>query len=390
MPVGPGWQSEKRWNYRENAFTLSSFFATGPTTTAMVHCRYLLAPTSDEPQIKFNQKTSSIGGAIEKTDQIQTDTLTIDWAHIKRPQIPFETFFGTARLPNNRQLDIELHQTTSDTDSTEQLFKRIVGTLKFEGNPPLEAGAEIIEEIKRKGLDGFLEKQNTENFFLVKDSKGQTIGFTTDKLIVSPPNAQLNIRMADYYYIRGRYAGEQEAFFQSNSSLDEFIWMSKTARSSARVALNKDGTMTVTTFSPQAEEKNYTPGPAAMPDALLEPVLTRLLDSQNKQTIVDIIEPDGKITPTLICPVEPEDVDMAEKAAHILMLEFLDGSGFYQYVCFDNQKQVFKVLIHQDNIYILERTSIKDILKQFPERADYILKKSKILELDQPNRQKSN
>ena len=379
MPTGAGWQSQKQWNYHENAFTISSFFISGPAATAIVHCRYLLAPTSANPQIKFSQKTSSIGGTIEKTDQIQTDTLTIDWAHIKQPQMPLDVFFGTTILPDKRQLDIEVHEATGDAELAEKLFKRIVKSLKFADNQLLNAGGKIVEQIKTKGLNSFLKKQSRQNLFLIKDSTRRTIGFTIDTLIDSTPNAQLNIQAAGYYCIRGRYATHQETFFQSDNSLNEFTWKSKTSSpttsSRTEIVLDKNGNMTVRKLGPQPEVKNYTLGPAAIPEVFLEQLFSQMLDNDNKKIIVDIIESDGKITPTLISGVEAEETAVAEEAAYKLKLEFLDGRGFYEYIYLDSQKRIFKGLLHQDNIYTIQRTDVEDILRRFPEQADHLLQR---------------
>jgi len=94
MPSGNGWKSEKRWKYHENAssFSLSSSFAPGSgKPTAWAHCRYLLAAETTTPQMRF-----------------------------------------TAKLPNNHQLDIEVHQIMGDAEMAELTFKRIVKSLNFE------------------------------------------------------------------------------------------------------------------------------------------------------------------------------------------------------------------------------------------------------------------
>jgi hypothetical protein len=137
MPSGNGWKSEKQWNYHKNAssFSLSSNFSPGSgKPTAWAHCRYLLAAETTTPQIRFEQMASEVDGAIIKTDWMQIDTLTIDWALIEKPQTPLSFIFGTAKLPNNHQLDIEVHQIMGDAEMAELAFKRIVKSLNFESS----------------------------------------------------------------------------------------------------------------------------------------------------------------------------------------------------------------------------------------------------------------
>ena len=135
MPMGNGWKSENQWNYQENAFSISSIFALGSSTpTAWANCRFLLVAETTAPQIRFEQKASEVEGRIVKTDRAQMDTLIFDWALIEKPQTPLSFIFGTAKLPNNQQLDIEVHQIMGDAEMAERAFKRIVKTVSFEDN----------------------------------------------------------------------------------------------------------------------------------------------------------------------------------------------------------------------------------------------------------------
>jgi len=84
--------------------------------------------------MRFEQMASEVDGVIIKTDWMQIDTLTIDWALIEKPQTPLSFIFSTAKLPNNHQLDIEVHQIMGDAEMAEQTFKRIVKTLSFKDN----------------------------------------------------------------------------------------------------------------------------------------------------------------------------------------------------------------------------------------------------------------
>jgi len=151
IPVGQAWQSDRQWQYRENMFSLSSLFPRGSVRpTAWANCRYLLSAETTPPQMRFEQRVSEIGAVIVETNQTQTDTLTIDWARIDKPEVHFSMFLGTARLPDNRQLDIEVSQIAGDGELAELVFKHIIETLKFEDNQLPTAGAKIVAEIKSR------------------------------------------------------------------------------------------------------------------------------------------------------------------------------------------------------------------------------------------------
>lgn len=395
MPTGNGWQSDKQWRYEENGFTLSSFFAPGSgSVTTLTRCRYLLAATKTTADTILGQMASDVDGVIEKTDQIPTGEISVDWAHIKNKKNLLEVFFGTVRLPDNRRLDIEVHQTTGDAGLAEQAFKQIANSIIFKGNQLLKAGSKIVSEIKTKGLDNLLHDKNQQTLFLIKDTAKQPIGFTMDTRTDSDKNAQPNIQAASFYYFRGRFPQEQASFLKSSNNLGEFTWKSETTsltdRSNSELSLDKTGIMTVRQSNAPAREKNYQLSTAAIPDIFLDLLFSQMLDSNYKKIIVDTIGAEGKITPVLISRIEPEDIApppttnrYEEKALYVLDMELLDGRGFSERVYLDKQKQISKILLQHRAVYLLERTNPETILRQFPERADWLLQNYGIWEQNQ-------
>lgn len=385
MPVGQAWQNDRQWQYQENMFSLSSLFPRGsdrPTTWA--NCRYLLSAETTTPQMRFDQRASEIDAVIVETNQTQTDTLTIDWARIEKPELHFSMFFGTARLPDNRQLDIEVNQIAGDGEPAELVFKHIIETLKFEDNQLLKAGAEIVAEIKSRGLAGFLDNQNRQAFFLIKDPAKRTIGFTMDMIVDSGTETQPNIRAAGLFYIRGQSTLEQGTSFQCSNNLDKFVYKSeishRTGRSGTETILDGHDVITVRKFQDKPNEKTYHLGPAAIPDVFLDQILMQMLESGTSQIIADIIDADGKIIPTHIAAIEvAQDITDDEDAAYAFMLELMDGRGFSEKIYLNDRKQVYLRLARQDNIYILERAEVESIVNEFPEHAEHILRNNQML-----------
>ena len=390
MPVGQAWQSDRQWQYKENMFSVSSLFPRGsdrPTTWA--NCRYLLSAETTTPQMRFEQRASGIDAVIAEINQTQIDTLTIDWVRIDKPEVHFSMFFGTARLPDNRQLDIEVSQIAGDGELAELVFKHIIETVIFDDNQDLKAGAEIVAEIKSRGLAGFLDHQNQQDFFLIKDAKMNTIGFTMDVLVKtgtdgSETGGQPNIQAAGLYYIRAQNPLEQATSFQCSNNLDKFIYKSeisrRTGRSGTETILDGNGVITFRKSQDKPSEKTYQLGPAAIPDVFLDQILLQMLESGTSQIIADIIEAGGKIIPTLIAAIEvAQDLTDDEDAAYAFMLEFLDGREFSEKIYLNRQKQVYLRLARQDNIYILERTEVESLVNEFPEHAEHIRRNNHML-----------
>jgi len=390
MPSGLNWQSEKKWKYQENMFSVSSLSPRGSDRpTAWASCRYMLSAEAATPQMQFQQRASAINAVVRQTNKTQTNKLTIDWARIDIPEMQFSMFFGTSRLPDNRQLDIEVGRIAGEVELTEQIFKRIIENLKFEDNRLLKAGAEIVATIKSRGLSNFLNNQNRQAYFLIKDEEKNNIGFTMDVLIKtgidgSAAGDQPDIRAAGQFYIRGQDFVEHATSFQCSNNLDEFVYKSetntRTDKSGAEMILDESDAITIRKFHTQPEGNSYQLGPAMIPDVFLDQLLMQMLDSDKDQIIIDIIEATGNIIPTYLAKIEAEeDMTSEENATYAFELELLDGRGFSERLFMNDQKQVYKRVAHQKSIYILERTSAENIAREFPEHADRILRNSLLL-----------
>jgi hypothetical protein len=393
VPSGNGWLSEKQWKYHENAFTLSSVFAPEhDKPDAIVRCQYLFTADKATPQMRFEQtrqRRAGVNGTIVKTGRTQKGVLTIDWVQIKKPQTLLNLFFGTVDLPGNRRLNVEVHQVRGSANIAEKAFKRITESLNFNDNRLLEAGSEIVAKIKSKGLVSFLDNQSQQVFFLIKTVRQRTeltIGFTMDVLVSTCWNVEPDIQAAGFLYVRDPYGQEQVTSFQSDNSLDGFVWKSETSgaagRSGTEIIADKNGVITIRKFDVQPEEKSYQLSLAAIPNIFLQQVLSQMLDSGEKETVVDIIRPDGTIAPTFISRIESEDTAADEGAGYILEVGFLCEGGFSEQVYLDGKKQISKKVFRLETASVLERVAQEDIIKEFPERADFILQKSNPLKPD--------
>lgn len=390
MPSGQSWQCDEQWNYQENMFSLSSFFPRGSDRPrAWANCRYLLSADKASPQMRFMQRASAIDAVIIETNQMQTDTLTIDWARIEIPELQFSMFFGTSNLPGNRQLDIEVGRIAGEIELAEQIFKGVVESLKFEDDRLLEAGAEIVAEIKSRGIGDFLNNQNRQAYYLIKDEAENSIGFTMDVIVESGTDGsaageQPNIRAAGQFYTKGQNSIEHATSFQCSNNLDEFVYKSETSsrttREGAVIVLDETDGITIRTSHRKPDEQSCRLGPAMIPDVFLDQFLMQMLESKKDRIIVDIIEATGKIIPTLITAIDTTEAAKAdEDAAYAFELELLDGRGFSQKLFLNDQKLVYKRLVRQGDLYILERTSAENIARGFPEHAERILRNNRML-----------
>ena len=194
----------------------------------------------------------------------------------------------------------------------------------------------------------------------------------------------LDLRAATFFYIRSNnLSNEQVTFFQGNDTIDRFYWKSETnsirGKKSIEIVVNEPSSMTVTKFSHEAATENFHLSPAAMPVIFMNQLLELFIASKYNEVTVDIIEAEGVITPALLTKLKPASSD----TDFLVKIIFLDGSEFFEDVYFNQQKQVTKRLIHQNSIFVIERTTEQKIAELFPERVEYfnegqILEENKI------------
>jgi hypothetical protein len=384
MPNGNGWHSEDRWRFRNNAFFLSSVFAVrSGGVMALAHCRYFLAAEKNPPDTQFERKASALGGAVEEKGKIQTGSLVVNWAHIRKQKTPFELFFGTAELPNGRQINIEVFHPAEDEELAEEVFKLIVASLKYQDDQLLGAGGKIVSKIKDetlKNLAGNDKRYSQKETFLIKNEAKQDVGFAIDTMLINSPDSNKpGIQSANYYYIRSRFEKEQVAYFQGNNDLTEFIWKGEVSGAEGavgtEVTLDSNGAMTIGIPGSATEEEKYYPGPASIPDIFAEFAFAVMLDSDCREIILDVIQSDGTIVPTLISRIEIKNIPADENFACAFKVEFLNGQGYSEKVYLDGNRQVVKILLQQENLYIIERAEVQDIFEKFPRQGESVLQK---------------
>ena len=378
VPSGNGWQSGKNWQFQNNSFVLASIFAfDSENPTTLVRCRYILAGVKDEPDVQFTRQASDAKGRIVKTEQKSIDGLIVDWAHINKESMGLEIFSGIVKLPDNRQLRIEVHQATGNVKLAEKVFNLVIESLKFEDNSLLKAGNQIVKEVKDIGISNFLYAQTTRSYFLIKDTKKEAIGFLMESVANLGQNNELNIVADNYVYVRRQYPQEETSLLQCTNNFDEFFWKSETSNitgiSSSEVSLKENGKISIVKFGPRPDKKNYSINPAALPDSFLNFALSQIIDSHHEKFIIDTIEPDGTISPVFVSKGKTP-----LNTGYMLEIEFLNNSKISQQMFLDNKKEVSRILFRQDGVYTIERANKEDILREFPQRADYILQKEKI------------
>ncbi|MHC4345542.1 MAG: hypothetical protein ACYSUP_12755 [Planctomycetota bacterium] len=269
------------------------------------------------------------------------------------------------------------------------IIAHLVTAYRYTG--PRKAGAKVVAEVKSKGISSFFDNQRHRSFFLIKDVKDRTIGFTTDAFAPSAPPDKPDIQSTALLYIGGRYRKRQLTLFQSDGQFSTFSWktelFSPAGRVTKEILLAEDGVLTITQ-SGQSTRQGYTPSPDSVPDLLLDLVFVQMLESGYKKIILETINSDGQTIETVVSETRTEGPGpFSFEPRYELNVTFLGGRGLSQHVYLDHDKRIAGTILKQDRIYLFERTTMEKVLRQIPEAKDYLAEMQKIPEPNLPQYQ---
>ncbi len=395
VPAGNGWKSASRWKHERNTFVLTSIFSPRSSRpTASAQCRYRFPREVLDTESIFEREAAELDAEIMEQGQFPAGPLDVNWAHLRKTDAPYNTFFGIVSLPHSRCLEIEVHETAGDAHFAATVFQKIAESAEFHESPLLEAGRRIINSLKEIGLAQSLENRNRQGLFLIRDSSRRILGFTTEVVLESDPESQFNIEGAALDYIKTRPAREQVTTFQSdnrfdrfNWRLDRFVWHSLGIAPEKRgfaVSLGDDGVLRITTYDVQTGEVAYRASDLTIPEILLDQVLARMFLTGTDEIIVDVIGSDGRIAPTHISRIEPENTSVGPEVRYMAKLVSLYARSFFQLIYLDAYMQITKRLVRKEDLLIFEKIDPADAAKLFPERAEYILQADKLRKYREP------
>lgn len=165
--------------------------------------------------------------------------------------------------------------------------------------------------------------------------------------------------------------------FQSDDRFDEFSWKSESTgaggRSGTEIVLAKDGQLTIARNNGRKLKRSYKPDSAAVPDFLLDLVLSEMLGGSDGRVIVDTISAEGRLVEVAISRA-PKGGPSPGEAGYRLDVDFLGEPRYSQKVYFDGEGQILRMLVEQNGTYLLERAGVEDMLRHFPDWADYFLR----------------
>lgn len=379
-------QQDLTWQFVDNSFVLS--YSLGPPGSRQglrIRLEYELAAVSKTADEWISKKQEEFGGLVVEQGQMPLQYLTISWAHISEPHQPWNVYLGAGKLPDGRLLSVEIQELEPGLLRARAMFERVARGIGFQENQLLKKGQQLVSSFKSDGFGASTGSQSPQ-LFMIKNGKGRVIGFSGGVLrSAADPNGRKRIRSLDFYHI-GDPAGPtgSHSLFEGAENVAYFWWVSQMmaglhSRSTVRMELSENGILTVSGVGPSADQL-YEPGPAAVPEVVLEHLIGRFVQSDAARVMVDVICADGRIVPTVISVVDLDRAGQADGAAYAVRLDFLDGQSGFEELYLDENKKIFRALLHRQQLYILERASQEELSERFPAWQGYMAEIERVLE----------
>jgi len=256
------------------------------------------------------------------------------------------------------------------------LIARYISLVRYD--LPRKAGDEVISAIKARGISDLLNLLGHENFYLVKNTRGRTIGFSIDIFTDSTTSTGVKINAAGHFYML-RGAIEHLMVFEGDDVIKEFSWKTDLLGSGldgrSEISLDANGMMTIGGGGSKGHSFPLTS--PAIPKFMLDFVVSQMLQTGQKRIIVEVIDFDGAIKPVRISQVKKGLVPSGTEAGHVLKLELPNENRVSKLIFVDDQGLITKVVMRREGL-ILERSTIEAVLRRFPGKAGYLLQKKKI------------
>ena len=384
IPNGRGWVGTNEWRFRNGAFELFSNFKAGRTLPlATVTCQYLATSQDINPEAWLRNQSDEPNDVAIESGTMKKGSLTVRWAHKVRR---VNTFLGTVELPHNRVVIIEVVENSLAIDMAEKVFKKIIEKLEFKEENSIKTGMEIVNEMKSKGLETFINSRNQEAYFLIRDSLNNNLGFTVDMLGKASKDisdAGRRIRGASQLFFTGANRQEQNSFFSSDKDLSAYAWQSKslsrTDVTTTKIVRDETGTIKVSALiNNTSGENTYANRPDVIPTMLLELILDRIIENDIDEVVLDMIDSSGNLKPALFSVEHGTRNDEGDEK--VIRLEFINGTGAFELLYLNDENQLVKEVIHRDGTYILERTTFESVQQEFPRQAGDILRREQLFE----------
>lgn len=372
VPFGDSWKRlSNGFKYEDNKFSFTCLMQISGSSAITVQWQYSLLPATKTVPERLQAEAEIAKGRIESSASGKFGNFDFDYAKIVSEKTA--VFYGTTVLPDGRILILEVAQSGQGADLADKIFKGLLASVKYNPDNSVVKGAELLKTFKTS-LGTLLTQGTSPNYYRLKDTRGVSIGFTTDSIGYWPDaNGNSAISAAGLLFLSSGFnAYAEQSIFYSNISLSKFDWIVKqgnllTNREVPIHILLDDQLLTVQKQN-IAEKLGFTG--SMLPEPFFDLVVEAFLKSNFDSVMFEIVLSEGKIAPVILSRITSPETSVlpAESAANV---ELFATTPTIQKMYFGESK-LLSADIQGSLSYRIERTSRADIIADFPQWLDKI------------------
>jgi hypothetical protein len=374
LPVKNNWKrTTSDFVFTENEFRIGAQLQISNDSAITVIWRYSILPVKVAPAERFAQFANAVNGKIITSGSNKYGHFTWDYATIVGEG--GQLMIGTTVLPNDRVLTLQVAQKGTGSELAEKVFKALLASAKYLDDNAYAKGLNFLNEFKNSYLPSLplteLNGQNLVDFFRIKDSAGNSVGFTTDSLTyTSEPNDSYNFTLSSLFFYSPSFKTiAEQSFFRSDTTLTIFDWAVKEGNQLANrqdlthLQLDKNKIVTIER-SGRIEQLPFTN--IMMPESLFDFVVADFLKSNFDALYLEILVADGSIAPVMLSRIKSnETAALPERSA--AQAEFFGSFAANLKMYYDGSGRLVSSELQGSLSYRRERTTKASIFADFPQ-----------------------
>jgi hypothetical protein len=372
LPAERGWQGLTEWQYEmNNCFVI---LARLNRPVIEVQWRYFLSAPAKNNRDILELVAKQSNGKLEDITTLD-GPCPMQFAHLVSPKTEEERFVGVAMLDFGRVLMLEV-RSAEDVFYGRDVFITLAQSMEYKQPSELSAGIELLENAQRFGADKFFPSEEGQTL-LVRDAARSVRGYERTQI---KQDSEGNLRIDKTTVVNTAAIRRKEQTFESANPFRGFRWQNRHSGLSGQGSLFQldlsNGLLTVR--EPAGQSRTFEPGPSAVSEMLLDGLVPFFLDSGQPKIVLDIISPEGRITPAIIEAISASDsTARSEELAYAVRVNLISGGKMEFYYAADKKLLGKLTTAGRGGALLWEPSSRQEIDKYFdtlPQRSGPVVR----------------
>jgi hypothetical protein len=340
LPEQHGWRGVKEWQFeKDNTFVLPAVLMGRSEAIVEVSWNYILTSTAKSSRQALEQLVSKKEGDLQNVQQT-AGSCPMEYVRLFTSDYGRQQYTAAVLLDFGRVLTLQV-VSKMDPVLAQDVFLTLTDGLEYQKPDEITRGVELLKNVRTLGMDLFAA--DPSRYYLIRDPSGNVLGHETIEVRFS---AEQPLQINKTTSLPTGAVVQREHQFKSSKPFETFVWECQIADpvkspDTLRLTFKEDGVLLAENAA--GHTQTLYPGPAMAGEILLDWLVRYFLETQQQQSMVDILYFDGTLIPSQLSSIPPaEALGKTQEMAFAVRVEMLNGwlTEFY----FDaNKKPLGKI-----------------------------------------------